>query len=197
MKKLILIVFAISLTAAGCGNATPSSDQQTANADVQANNEAHRDQDQQADKTINFSSYNSIYKFTGLIPADWEIEYIQANESINIYDPKMASPDNLEKSQIFIRHFRASSFLTLTTVDILKREQLTVGSHAAVMYEIKKKTNVPNFPNQPLWRSGQHTLIDIRYSADNPSEFYVIAKNPSLDPVTFDVFIDKLKFEND
>ncbi len=146
-------------------------------------------------QVVEFSKFNSVYKFSAEIPNTWAVEYIPNIESINIYDPNQAGPESLEKSVIFIRYFKANSFLTLNTVDILNRLETTVSSKAAVAYEIKKKDGIANFVSQPLWRSGPHKLIDIRYSPANPSPFYVIAHNPSLPQDQFDNFIGTLKFE--
>ena len=134
---------------------------------------------------------------SGKIPNAWVVDYVRSIECINVYDSGKNGNPNIEKSVIFIRYFNANSFLTLNTVNILSRTDSNVNSHTAVRYEIKNKSGVANFPNQPLWRNMQHKLIDIRYSQTNPSTFYVIAYSPELQVDQFEKFIDSLKFHND
>lgn len=148
-------------------------------------------------KTIDFSKLNEAYKFTAVIPTGWQVEYVDGSEAINIYNPRFDAPSNLDKSQIFLRNFQATQFLTLNSVDILEREEVQLNGHAAVRYEIEKKIGVGNFADQPLWRSQKHKLVDVRYEGRNPSYFYVLAYNPSMDSQIFDNFINSLVFQND
>lgn len=188
MKQIALILTLI-FVAAACNKAEPV----TVNPapSPQTSQENHEQQ-----QTVNFAGINSTYKFSGMVYTKWNVEYVASSDSINIYDPSVEAGSNLEKSQIFIRNFRANSFLTLTTVDILSRQETTVKNRPAVRYEIKKKAGVANFPNQPTWRSGQHKLIDIRHSQSNPSTFYVIAYNPLLSQDVFGEFITSLDFQD-
>ena len=186
MKRLAIALTALIFVAAAC-NKQPAA--------LMNNSDQEPATQEQDFLTVDFSSVNSTYKFSGKIDADWKVEYIPSVESINIYNPAIEGKTSLEQSQIFIRYFRANDFLTLSTVDILSREEANVANHPAVRYEIKKKAGVANFPNQPSWRSGQHKLIDIRLSATNPSLFYVIAYNPDLDSNIFEEFISSLEFE--
>lgn len=147
---------------------------------------------------VEFSSYgNDIYRFSANVSQDWKVEYVPATEAINIYDPSSTENSPLEQSQIFIRYFEASDFLTLSTVDILSRDQTDVNGHVAVRYEIQKKSGVANFTDQPLWRSGRHSLIDIRFVPSGRTYFYVFAYTPELPKETFDAFISSLQFHND
>lgn len=146
-------------------------------------------------KRFDFSQVSPIYLFNAEIPEDWQVEYLPATEALNIYLPE--TDNNLEASQIFIRYFKASSFLTLNTVDILSRQETEVNSHPAVRYEIIKKPAVADFTGQPGWRSKQHKLIDIRYSDLSPTTFYVFSYSPELDEKIFNQFIDSLIFFND
>jgi|SRR3989338_11036931 len=148
-------------------------------------------------RRVDFSKVNSTYGFSGEISLDWRVEYIGETGALNIYDPSEVGVNNLERSQIFIRNFKANSFLTLPTVNILNRQETTVGDHQAVRYEIEKKDIVPNFSGQPLWRSARHKLIDIRSSNESPTVFYVIAANPELDSSVFEDFIAGLIFYSD
>ena len=105
--------------------------------------------------------------------------------------------NNLEKSQIFIRFFDATSFLTLSTVTIYNKENTTINDRPAVVYNIEKKSNIANFANQPLWRSQRHIVTDIRTTDLNLTTFYVIAKNPNLNQEIYDNFLNNLILTND
>lgn len=149
------------------------------------------------ERELDFSTVNSIFKFSAKISGKWKIEYIPQIQAVNIYDPAVEAIGNLEKSQIFIRYFEASDFLTLSSVAILNRESTVIKNHPAVRYEILKKPGVAPFPHQPSWRNRRHQLIDIRLSGANPSTFYVFAHNPNLAEGDFDNVIRSLAFHND
>lgn len=153
---------------------------------------------------VEFSTNNSPFFFSAEIPLNWKFEYVadqgKPNAQINIYDPAASLDSSLQQSQIFIRSFQANRFLTLSTVDILSRQETTVGKHPAVKYEIVKKNSASNFPNQPVWRNLKHKLIDIQYQLQpelNSRTFYVFAYNPQLPIEIFENFIKSLKFHND
>lgn len=148
-------------------------------------------------RRIDFSEYNPVFRFSAALPENTDVEYVPEIDAINIYGPVMAAASPRALSQIFIRYFSANDFLTLSTVDILKRESTSVKGHDAVRYEIKKKEGVPPFPNQPSWRNGEHQLIDIRFAKTNPSEFYVFAYNPNFAPNEFEKFVESIRFHND
>ena len=135
----------------------------------------------------------SEFTFSAEIPETWQTESVPAIESILFYDPAVSGTNNLEKSQIFIRHFSSNDFLTLSTVTIHSRESLTINNHPAIRYEIEKKTSVADFPSQPSWRSERHIVTDIRVSDRNPSIFYVIAKRPDLSEETYENFLQSLQ----
>ena len=152
-----------------------------------------------------FSKMNAEFLFSANIPPGFAAEYIPALKAINIYDPSLPGENNMEKSQIYITYFKANNFLTLNTVDILRRYEVTVKGRAAVAYEIAKKPNVANFAGQPGWRNAKHNALDIRYSNENPSHFYPFAYNPALTVPSsnaspekiFSEFIDSLIFKED
>lgn len=147
---------------------------------------------------VEFSTYgDDIFRFSANVSQEWKVAYVPATEAINIYDPNSPESSPLEQSLIFIRYFEASDFLTLSTVDILSRKSTEVSGHAAVEYEIQKKAGVPNFVDQPAWRSGRHSLIDIRLAPSGKTYFYVFAYNPNFPKEQFDAFISSLKFHND
>ncbi len=145
---------------------------------------------------LDFATVDKTYQFSAEIPKGFAVEYISAIDSINIYKPG-AGENNLESSQIFIRNFRANSFLTLQTVDISKKVEMQQGNHEAVLYKIKKKEGVPNFPNQPSWRNQEHEVLDIRYSNNNPSTFFVFSHTPDFSNEEFETFIGSVVFHND
>lgn len=133
------------------------------------------------------------FDFSFETPAQWQAEAIKEIEAINIYDPDDEGLSNLERSQVFIRYFRASDFLTLSTVSILSREKKTVIGRPAVDYMIEKKSGAADFPHQPAWRNRRHRVLDIRASDNNPSVFYVFAKRPELADEKFEEFLDSIK----
>lgn len=146
-----------------------------------------------------FSSANVIglagpFSFTASIPAGWQAEAVPAIEAINIFNSAIPGGTNLEKSQIFIRHFSANTFLTLSTVTIHAQTASTINGHSAVIYDIEKKPGVAAFASQPLWRNARHLVTDIRKTESGPSVFYVIAKNPELSQAVYDQFIQTLQF---
>lgn len=134
----------------------------------------------------------SQFTFAAEMPQRWQAEAIAGIEAISLYDPTLPGNDNLEKSQIFIRHFTANDFLTLASVTIHARTPRTIAGRPAVRYDITKKPSVANFPNQPLWRNQRHIVTDIRVSDSNPSVFYVIAKRPNLAPGIYEHFLNTL-----
>lgn len=138
---------------------------------------------------------DDVYNFSAEMPKGWEVEAIAGSEAINFYNPADTGNTNLDKSQIFIRTFRANDFLTLSTVNILKREESTINDRAAVRYEIEKKVGISNFPNQPAWRNDLHIVTDIRVSVTSPSLFYVVAKNPSVSEDEYQTFLSSMRFD--
>lgn len=133
------------------------------------------------------------FDFEVEVPIDWQVEAITANESLNFYLPNATGATNLEKSQVFVRHFEASKFLTLSTVDVISTKDLTVAGRPSRQYVIEKKIGAANFPDQPSWRNARHTVTDVRVSDKEPSVFYVIAANPELNPTIYERFLTTLR----
>lgn len=130
--------------------------------------------------TSNIAGSSDAYQFETQIPTGWKAEAVAATQAINIYDPNAPGETPLEQSQIFVRHFSANTFLTLQTVIIHERSELSIVNRPAVRYDIEKKAGVTNFPDQPEWRSRRHIVTDVRVNDANPSVFLVIAKQPDL-----------------
>lgn len=200
MKKILPIIIVFALVAAGVVSTVYFTKPKQKNTQIEENTQdsgKNTNEPESTTQLVHFSDFNQTYKFSGHISNDWKVEYVSANDSINIYNPSASGENNLDKSQIFIRNFSANSFLTLNTVDILERQETTLGNHAAVRYEIQKKPDVANFSSQPFWRNLPHKLIDVRYADTNPSDFFVIAANPNLDTKVFEEFLKSLSFNND
>lgn len=141
-------------------------------------------------KTI--ASAAKVFDFCVTVPENWQTEAVPQIESLNFYDPAAEGSTNLDRSQVFVRHFRANSFQTLSTVTIHSRNETTVAGRPAVAYEIEKKQGVTNFPNQPSWRSERHFVTDVRVADTNPSIFLVFGKRPDLPEKTFDQLLSSL-----
>ena len=154
------------------------------------------DKEKSVYQTIRASSISgaeAAYRFSAEIPEGWQAEAEPTSQSLIFYDPNQLGGSNLEKAEIFVRHFSANQFLTLTTVNVLAKEELTVNGRPAVRYRIAKKPAVADFPNQPKWRNEEHIVTDIRVSDANPSVFYVIAKRPSLSDEIYQRFLTGLQ----
>lgn len=133
-----------------------------------------------------------VFQFSAIVPAGWQVEAVAASQALNLYDPTATGATNLEKSKIFVKYFRASSFLTLQTVTVKSRTESTINGRPAVTYLIEKKSGVANFPNQPSWRNREHRVTDIRSSDASPTTFYVFAKAPEVSDATFDAFLNSV-----
>ena len=198
MIKKILLIMAISFIATGCqikpinkniglvinlndGQGSDGPEKSLANWQVI--------------ETKNISAAADVFNFSVQAPDGWQIQAVPQIEALNIFNPEAEGQDNLRKSQIFIRYFKASDFLTLGTVTIHSRTKTTINGRPAVIYDIEKKSGVANFAHQPSWRSARHLVTDIRLNDTNPSIFYVVAKRPDLAQEIFDRFIISLKPE--
>ena len=73
-------------------------------------------------------SAHLAYTFRAQIPSHWQVEAVPEIEALNFFDPGAAGENNLEKSQIFVRYFRASSFLTLSTVIIHSKTKTEIST---------------------------------------------------------------------
>jgi len=114
-------------------------------------------------------------------PEGWEFEYVPSLRAVNLYETTGEGTAR-ERSQIFIRYFDATDFLTLSTVDIFETKDLTVGvgDYEARRYDIEKSEGVADFADQPSWRNERHIVTDF-HDEDGYDRYYVVAANPELD----------------
>lgn len=147
---------------------------------------------QKAIHTNNISRADKAFTFGATIPRDWIPEAVPGSNALSFYDPDQEGRNTLDQSQIFMRSFTANDFLTLSTVTIHSRQNLTINGRPAVRYDIEKKLDAAPFLSQPEWRNSRHIVTDIRTTDDNPSVFYVIAKRPDLEMTTYEAFLESL-----
>ena len=129
------------------------------------------------------------YRLSFTVPVGWEVEYVPSIQSLNLFTLEGEGTAR-DRSQIFIRYFDASDFLTLSTVRIYETNDLTAGSehYVARRYEIEKEDGVVDFPDQPDWRNDRHVVTDFR-RADGFTRYYVVAANPDLDQEVYAAFL--------
>lgn len=126
-----------------------------------------------------------IYPLEFRIPQGWEVEYVQAKDALNLYTLG-GKGSSLERSQVFIQHFDAASFLTLPTVEIHKVEDTIVGAgYTALRYDIEKRAGVSAFAGQPSWRNVRHNATDFRGSTGY-TRYYTVAARPGLDEKVYE-----------
>lgn len=133
-----------------------------------------------------YAQGEETFRLDFVLPPDWDIEYIPSIQSLNLY---VLSGEGTarDRSQMLIRYFDASSFLTLSTVTIHSQEDLTVGAsdYVARRYDIEKKSGVADFADQPSWRNERHIVTDFR-GEEGFTRYYVVAANPELDAALYE-----------
>lgn len=148
-------------------------------------------------KTLTTNDIDGVsrqFDFSFSIFEDWRVGPLSASRALNIYNPTSGSDGSLEQSQIFVTFFTANNFQTLKSVNILSREEHFLNERPAVTYIIRKKDGVADFVSQPSWRNLTHKITDVRLRDENPSTFYVFAKNPELSEAEFQRFLNSLEF---
>ncbi|MBI4435677.1 M23 family metallopeptidase [Candidatus Uhrbacteria bacterium] len=130
-----------------------------------------------------------VFPLEFTVPAGWDVEFIPSIQSLNLY-ALAGTGTARERSQVLIRYFDASSFLTLSTVTIYSTEDLVVGvgGYTARRYDIEKKPGVADFVDQPSWRSERHVVTDFR-GEDGYTRYFVVAANPNLSPEVYDALL--------
>lgn len=195
--RLAVVVLALSLLGAGCvrSQAVPPP---TAPAAASAVTQPAVDtRDTRVVDLRSLPGAHVAFAVRLTIPAPWEVEVVPEIEAINLYDPAASGATARQQSQIFLRHFRASDFLTLQTVDVYARTPTTVAGRPAVTYIIEKKTHVPSFPQQPSWRNHRHRVTDVRLTDTSPAEFLVFGQRPGLPDVVFDSLLESVSISSD
>jgi hypothetical protein len=192
IQYILILLFALILT--GCSHVETGLF--GSGSEINVSDTVDTSSNQGEENRFDFSGLDPAFRFSAVIPESFEVEYVPSIQSLNIYDPSDLAESIRDKSQIFIRLFTASRFLTLSTVSILNQEDTTRLGRPAVRYEIVKKPGVANFASQPLWRNQQHELIDIRFSDLSPSTFFVYSFNPKFSKDQFEKFVDSIQFHN-
>lgn len=141
---------------------------------------------------LEYAQGEELFKIDFDIPDGWDIEYIPSIQSLNLYTVYGAGTAR-DRSQMLIRYFDASAFLTLSTVTIHSVEDLTVGigDYVARRYDIEKKSGVADFADQPAWRNDRHLVTDFRF-ADGYTRYYVVAKNPEVDMTVYEAVLNSM-----
>lgn len=196
MKKSLFVFIALLFAGVGCSSISEPAPQPVQKVVQQVQKQTDTKVKVEPLR-VNFAIADQMYRFSAEVPSGWEVEHVPAIQSINIFDPSDVHETNRDKSQIFIRQFEASQFLTLNTVTIFDQEKTIRHGRDAVKYYIEKKPGVADFREQPYWRNLRHNLIDIRLTKKSPSVFYVFSYHPELDEEVFEAFIDSLEFHND
>ena len=126
------------------------------------------------------------------LPAGWDVEYLPSLEALNIFETSSGGTA-LDRSQILIRYFDATDFLTLSTVEIFETKDTTVGQGAYVarQYDIMKKDDIADFVDQPDWRNERHIVTDFRLQ-DGLTRYYVVAAAPWVDPGVYTDLLDSM-----
>jgi len=128
----------------------------------------------------------SVYNLSFDIPAGWGVEYVPSLESLNLFVLNGEGTAR-DRSQLLIRYFDASQFLTLPTVTVYSTVDMSVGvnDYVARRYDIEKKTGVAAFKDQPLWRNDRHLVTDFRKN-EGRARYFVVASNPALDAAVYE-----------
>lgn len=176
MKKILFFTLSFSLLFAACEHELTPTEIDVIQVDTL-----------KAFSSSEIESVDENFNFSAEIPVNWTVAYVPEISALSFLD-------TMGESKIFVRTFSASQFLTLNTVDIFSREESTINGRPALTYEIQKRSEVENFPKQPLWRNERHFVTDIRSNDDPITTFYVFAKNPSLPQEVFDAFLDSVTF---
>ena len=136
-----------------------------------------------------------IFHLSFEIPSGWDVEYIPSLEALNLYTLD-GSGSARERSQMMIRYFDASSFLTLSTVEVHETVDIVIGDEAyeARLYDIEKLEGVADFVDQPDWRNERHFVTDVR-AEEGFTRYFVFAVNPEVGLDVYEQVLDTLVIE--
>lgn len=154
------------------------------------------DTDTRLYSTLVDPSGKKLFHLDFAIPGNWDVEYIPSLKALNLYT--VSGPGAARsRSQMLIRFFDASTFLTLNTVIIHNTEDTAVGEaqYTARRYDIEKKPGVPDFSDQPAWRNQRHIVTDFR-AKEGLTRYYVVAANPALNPAVYKEVLASMRIEN-
>lgn len=132
------------------------------------------------------------FSFSFSIFENWQAEAV--GETLIVYDPASEAEDNLEKSKVFVKFFRANDFQKPEVFNILSRKEQEINGRPAVSYIISKKEGTAELSGEPSWRNSPHRSADIRLRPENPSLFFVFAKSPDLSEAEFQRFLKSVQF---
>jgi len=135
----------------------------------------------------------NIFRLRFDIPDGWAVEYVPSLKALNLFT--LAGEGSArERSQVIIRYFDATEFLTLSTVTIHEQTDLNIGrdGYTARRYDIEKKSGVRNFLDQPVWRNERHIVTDFR-DKSGFTRYYVVAANPELDNGVYEGLLESMK----
>ena len=146
-------------------------------------------------ETISISSVRGIsrvFDFNVAVLENWAIKVADRGREVNFYDPGIEGEDAIEKSQIFLYEFVANDFQAPDNISVLSRKDEKFGGQETVTYVLSPQEGA-SFPGQPSWREEIHKITNIRLQEENPSRFYVFAKNPDLSEAEFRRFLNSLE----
>ncbi|MEK7105511.1 MAG: hypothetical protein AAB865_02415 [Patescibacteria group bacterium] len=181
---LSLIAVGLLLTGAGCRQQAPG---------LPLTNDVEVPEVTQERMFTSVDLGSDVFNLEFTIPANMDVEYIPSLEALNIFSLD-GDGSTRDRSMIFIRYFDASQFLTLSSVNVYETVETTVGreGYTARRYDIEKKSNVPDFVDQPDWRNLRHYVTDFRGS-DGHTRYFVVAANPALDPAVYEAVLASMK----
>ncbi len=144
--------------------------------------------------TVNPADYLGVntFSFEVNINKDWEIETLLNGGILNFYIPTENIKDNLDNSQIFVFSFIANDFQAPEGVSLLSRTEKKINDRPAVVYLLSQNGETSEL--EPSWTAETYKETSIRARDENPSRFYVFAKNPKLSEADYNHFLESIKF---
>ncbi len=128
-----------------------------------------------------------------MVPGDFDVEYIASIQALNVYRVTGVQPAR-ERSQLLIRFFDATDFLTLSTVTVHSSQPMKIGlgNYDARRYDIEKKDGVADFKDQPTWRNQRHLVTDVR-AKEGMTRYFVFAASPELDEGVYEQILSSIE----
>lgn len=197
MKKAVIVVIAILIVFFLVSQKSEDiiNEEVIANSRIGQNAEEPEVKKNAGYETISISSVRGIsrvFDFNVAVPEDWVIKAVNGGDEINFYDPEIETETSIEKSQIFLYEFVANDFQVPDNISILSRKDEEFAGRPAVTYVLSPQDGT-SFSGQPSWREEIHKITNIRLREENPSRFYVFAKNPDLSEAEFQRFLNSVE----